>query len=65
MKKIVLELLLQMLLQLISSIIDKAEEKDKADKEEREKMKKDLALAKNVRSAFPTMSDENILKSLC
>lgn len=54
-----------MLLQLISSIIDKAEEKDKADKEEREKMKKDLALAKNVRSAFPTMSDENILKSLC
>ena len=53
------------LLDLILALIKKGEDQDKELKEKEERLKSDIALAERARQAYPSLSDEAIMKELC
>lgn len=65
MKEKILELVLKTLLDLILTLIKKGEDQDKELKEKEERLKSDIALAERARQAYPSLSDEAIMKELC
>lgn len=53
------------LLELILDLVKKSAEDEKLHDEEREKLMADIALADATRKAYPSLSDEKIIKELC
>lgn len=65
MKEKILELVLKTLLDLILTLIKKGEDQEKEMKEMGDRYKADIALAEKARKAYPSLSDEAIMKELC
>lgn len=65
MKEKILELVLKTLLDLILTLIKKGEDQEKELKEMGDRYKADIALAEKTRQAYPSLSDEAIMKELC
>lgn len=65
MKLQLFKFILETLLNLILKILEKNEETEKQREEERESLKQDVALAEKCRQAYPSLSDEAIMKELC
>lgn len=65
MKEKILELVLKTLVDLILSLLKKSDEQDKELADMGDRYKSDIALAEKVRQAYPSLSDEAIMKELC
>jgi hypothetical protein len=65
MKLKLLEMVLKALLELILDLVKKSAEDEKLHDEERVKLMADIALADATRKAYPSLSDEKIIKELC
>lgn len=65
MKMQIVKMVLELFMNIICELIENASKREKEIEDKEQALKDDVALAEKVRDAYPTMSDENIMKQLC
>lgn len=65
MKTKLIQIIFDLVVKIISELLDAQEKREQEIKQEKEEMKKDIALADQIRKAYPASSDEQIIKSIC
>ena len=65
MKTKLIQIIFELVIKIISELLDAQEKREQEIKQEKEEMKKDIALADKIRKAYPSSSDDQIIKSIC
>lgn len=65
MKKVIIELLVNMLVQFLKEVLTHVEKQEKEIADQKAAFKSDHLIAEAARKAYPTLSDEKICSELC